>query len=422
MIPAYTSLPGDGVPDAIRRDYLGFLADVVRQCGDIGMYERGGAPVVLVNTPALVRAMLIDGSPVLTKGDLQRSAFRTLLGDSLSMSDGERHHRLRRVLVPLFRRHALTRHAGMIIATAQTIVDRWAGEIDLFGELHRLTVHTLGRTLVDEPELWDETSDFWLARERLWRWITGSAGQSHSLVTPVSHEPEPDIASAITTVQATLDHIIQRRGRRADLLGDLLDSGMLGDADVRDQILALLFAGHETSAVSLFWALHLLSRHPAEQDRLEHELDGINPVRAHLPDTAMVIREAMRLYPPAGRQFRVATADMMLGQDDVRAGTAVTVCPYLLHRRPGSFPGPDAFAPSRWATSAEPQTYIPFGAGERICLGRQYALLETQLLLALIVSRFRLTFPQAVRPQLAVTLRPHGNPIVRVERRCDRAP
>jgi cytochrome P450 len=304
MIPAYMPLPGDGVPDAIRRDYLGFLADVVRQCGDIGMYERGGAPVVLVNTPALVRAMLIDGSPVLTKGDLQRSAFRKLLGDSLSMSDGERHHRLRRVLAPLFSRHAMTRHAGMIIATAETIVDSWADEIDLFGELYRLTVHTLGRALVDEPGLWDETSDFWSGRERLWRWITGAVGQGRSLVAPVSYEPEPDVASAIITVQATLDDMVHQRGQRADLLGDLSASGMLRAVDVRDQILALLFAGHETSAVTLFWALYLLSRDPAEQGRLEHEVDGIDLLRADLPYTALVIKEAMRLYPPAGRQTR----------------------------------------------------------------------------------------------------------------------
>jgi cytochrome P450 len=415
----------------IRSDYLGFLESVTTQCGDIGIYERHGA-VVLVNSPALARALLIDQPDNLTKGDLQQSVFRALLGDSVSMSEGDRHHRLRLLLAPLLTGRRLARHSGRITQSAERLTVTWpdTDQIDLFAELHRLTLHTLGRLLIDDAILWNEGSEFWIARQTLWQWITGTAGQARNLSAPSCNGPSPDVMSAITTVQGILDEIIRDRLHGGPTVGDLLDDllsvGSLSSGEVRDQILALLFAGHETSAAALFWALYLLATHPPVRERLENELDVVLDGRVPtvgdleiLPLTRMVIKEAMRLFPPAGRQFRVAADDLTLAGHPIDAGTPVSICHYLLHRR-AAFCEPADFDPDRFSSDAltpDPLAYIPFGAGERICLGRHYAMLETRLLLAVLTARFRFEFTAAVRPELAVTLRPHGNPTVRVRRR-----
>jgi cytochrome P450 len=438
-MPRYTPPVGDSQRAAIQRDYLEFLAGVAGHCGDIGTYLRDGQPAVLVNSPELARALLIDQAGKVTKGELQHTAFRDLLGESISLSEDERHRMLRRLLAPLFTRRQMTRYADRIVGTAAAFCATWphAGTMDLFDELHRLTLHTLGRTLIAEPQLWDEHGPFWCDRELLWKWISGHAGRGHGLASKAATGQASAFTAAIARVQATVDQVIARRLRDAasppaDLLGDILAANQsagfpLSVPEVRDQVLALLFAAHETSACALFWSLFLLSRHPYLQQTLECELDAVLGGRvptAHdaavLPRTAQVLKEAMRLYPPAGRQFRVTAKPSTLGTHPIPAGTPVTVCQYLLHRREDSFPDASRFDPQRFATAAPPRhpmAYVPFGAGDRICLGRHYALLETQLLLALLAARFRFVFPDPVPPQLAVTLRPRGHVQVQVHRR-----
>ncbi len=442
-IPGYVPTIGDTEQAAIHRDYLGFLSDVAGQCGAIGQYHRGNSPVVLVNTPELVRALLIDGAADLTKGSLARSAFRALLGESLSMSEGDRHHRLRLLLVPLFSRRHVARYVSRTVRVADTICAGWAdhADVDLFAELHQLTMHTLGHVLIAEPALWAETGQFWQARERLWQWINSLAGERRELADPATGTLDAQVAVAITAVQHAVDQIIHDRQyrlpRQDDLLADIVDANdraaqRLDPAEIRDQVIALLFAAHETSAAALFWSLHLLAGRPTVLRRVEQELDCVLAGRlpeladlAALPYTLQVVKEAMRLYPPAARQFRVATRDTTLAGHPIAEGTPVSVCHYVFHRNPAAFPEPDGFAPERFAPDAPPRhplSYLPFGAGERTCLGRHYAMQEIHLLLAMLISRFQLTFPEAVPPQLAVTLRPDTGVRVQLRHRPPHAP
>jgi cytochrome P450 len=306
--------------------------------------------------------------------------------------------------------------------------------------VHTLTVHTLGRTLIADPTLWVETGQFWEARERLWRWINQVAGERRSPAEAIDTTAESEVAAAILTVQSAVEQVIEQRHdqpRPDDLLADLLHANTeaadpLGPAEIRDQVIALLFAAHETSAVALFWSLYLLSGHPQVRDRVEREVDDVLAGRlpeaadlALLPYTLQVIREAMRLYPPAARQFRVTTRDTILDGYPIAADTPVSVCQYLLHRDATAFPDPDTFGPDRFALRAparHPLAYLPFGAGSRTCIGRHYALQEAHLVLAVLVSRYRFEFDGPVRPRLAVTLRPADGVKVRVRRhRASRA-
>jgi cytochrome P450 len=434
IVPQFVSPDSDDGQAAIQRDYLEFLKDVADQCGKIGCYSRRGAPVVLVNAPELAHAMLVGSCGDLTKGDFQHTAFRALLGNSISLGEGERHGLLRRLLAPLFARQRMARHAATVVQTAEQFCARWTefDDVDLFRELHRLTVSTLGRALIAEPPLWDEAGQFFHARERLWHWITGIAEQHRNLVERADQTVDADVNAAIGVLRSSVDETIRARrpgDDRGDVLGDLLRANRnagfeLTPEEVKDQILALLFAAHETSAAALFWSIYLLAEHLWALHRTEQEirivLAGRAPTLAdlvNLPYTLQVVREAMRLYPPAGRQFRVARRDTVLKEFTLPAGTPVTLCHYTLHRRAESFPEPDRFDPDRFAiheTARHPLAYLPFGAGRRLCLGRHYAIMEVHLLLALLIARFRFAFDGRVRAYLGVTLRPRGEARVKV--------
>ncbi len=286
-------------------------------------------------------------------------------------------------------------------------------------------MHTLGHVLIAEPALWAETGQFWQARERLWQWINSLAGERRGLSEPATGALDAQVAAAIAAVHNAVDQILHDQRCRLpgqnDLLADIVEANdraaqQLDPAEIRDQVIALLFAAHETSAAALFWSLYLLAGHPTVLRRAEQELDDVLGRRlpeladlAALPYTMQVVKETMRLYPPAARQFRVAARDTTLAGQPIAQGLPVSVCHYVLHRNPAAFPEPGRFAPEHFAPDApsrHPLSYLPFGAGERTCLGRHYAMQEIHLLLAMLVSRFRFTFPEAVPPQLAVTLRP----------------
>jgi cytochrome P450 len=195
----------------------------------------------------------------------------------------------------------------------------------------------------------------------------------------------------------------------------------MSDQQLRDEVMTLFLAGHETTAVALSWTLYLLSQHPEAESRLRGELgqtlDGRNPSLADLPSllyTRASLDESLRLYPPAWVTERKA-----LGEDEVcgyrlPAGTTVVVSPYVTHRHPQLWPDPDSFEPQRFLNghpADRPRyAYFPFGGGPRQCIGNYFALIEAQLILAMILQRYRLTLAPGwrVEPEPLITLRPKG--------------
>jgi cytochrome P450 len=210
-----------------------------------------------------------------------------------------------------------------------------------------------------------------------------------------------------------IDRLITERRALGDAAdsGDLLsmlllsrdDSGdRLSDAEVRDQAVTLFVAGHETTSNALTWTWYLLSQHPAEEARLHAELDAVlgdrPPALAdlpHLPYTLQVIKEALRLYPPAWVvNVRRAAAGTTLGPYAVSQGDALWLSPFVMHRRPALFPDPERFDPDRWTPEREralPKfAYMPFGGGPRVCIGNGFALMEAHLIVAAVAQRYRL--------------------------------
>nr|MBP8948184.1 cytochrome P450 [Promineifilum sp.] len=239
-----------------------------------------------------------------------------------------------------------------------------------------------------------------------------------------------------------IDRLIAERrtqGHTADS-GDLLSMLLLSrdeagdrmsDDEVRDQLVTLFVAGHETTSNALTWTWYLLSQHPEAEARLHEEVDAVlgsrSPALAdlpHLPTTMQIIKEAMRLYPPAWVvNVRRAAADTTLGPYAVKQGDRLWLSPFVMHRRPEFFPDPERFDPDRWTPEREralPKfAYMPFGGGPRVCIGNGFALMEAHLIVAAIARRYRLRLrpghPIALNAQ--ITLSNHGGMPMTAERR-----
>jgi cytochrome P450 len=237
--------------------------------------------------------------------------------------------------------------------------------------------------------------------------------------------------AALRALDAAVYGIIaaRRRGETSgdDLLGLLMsvrdeDTGAcMSDQQLRDEVITLFVAGHETTAVALTWVWHLLAGHPDAAERVRAELTAVLGDRApvavdlsKLPYARMVIDEAMRLYPPAWITNRQAIADDQVCGYHIPAGAILLVSPYVMHRHPAYWERPDAFEPERFApecSAGRPAyAYFPFGGGPRQCIGKGLALMEAQLILALVAQRFQLRHAPGhqVEPQALLTLRPRG--------------
>jgi cytochrome P450 len=367
--------------------------------------------------------------------------LRVLMGDGLLTSEGDVWRRHRRLIQPLFtRRDVRTFGPPMMDATGRMLTE-WTtlpagGEIDVSARLSALALDIVGRALFS-TDLTGEAAQLNRAM---------AANQKVALLAtflPLSYGPRSArVLKAVARraghsaegIDGPVGRMISDRRRetspapgRRDLLDVLLtarfDGGSsLTDAEIGDELATFMLAGHETSAVTLSWALALLSAFPAARERLEAEVNEVLGGRApeaadadRLPWTTAVITETMRLYPPAWTIERDALADDNVAGVPVPAGSTIAVPPYLVHRHPQFWSDPAGFDPARFLPPAgrpdadRPRyAYIPFGGGRRACVGQSFAELETVLVLASIAQRFRLELTAAgiPKPTAAITLRP----------------
>jgi cytochrome P450 len=245
------------------------------------------------------------------------------------------------------------------------------------------------------------------------------------------HIPVPAmirVKRAVRELDEIVDRIIRQRRASGEDTGDLLsmlmaardeDGSGMTDRQLRDEILTFLLAGHETTAVSLSWTWYLLSQHPEVEQKLREELTQVLGGRAprledlpRLPYTDKVVKESMRLYPPAWSLARTVTKEVELGGYRLPVGANVVMSQWILHRDPRFFEQPEQFNPDRWTAEAAQRlprfAYFPFGGGPRLCIGASFAMMEANLLLAAIAQRFQLRLApgHSVAALPSITLRP----------------
>jgi len=382
----------------------------------IGRAEFGRINVVLLNEPDLIQEVLVDRVDEFEKGPALKVFSRPLLGDGLLNSNGEQHRRRRRLVAPAFAHQRVSRYAEVMRAHSEATVARWTNgaTIDVAQEMMRLTLGIVGRTLFD-VDLLDQADTLGRDITTLQAWLI------RQLRVPFRIPQFPAQVAALRRLNETIYRLIRdRRASGADK-GDLLSMLLLSkdeetgqhltDEEVRDEAMTLFVAGHETTAQAMAWSWYLLAQHPAQFERLRSE---------GMPYALLVMKEAMRLYPPAFVIGRAALQDMSIDGFTVRKGEVVLMAPWLLHRDPRLFDRPLDFDPDRFLPEREAAlprfAYFPFGGGRRICIGNQFALMEGQIILSTIAARVSMELV-SLRPvglQPYITLRPKGGVRVRI--------
>jgi len=426
-----------------RRDPLTFLARLAREYGDVVCFKAGPQSIYFLNHPDHVRDVLVTHNARFKKGRALQRAKR-LLGEGLLTSEGDFWRRQRRLAQPAFHRQRIASYARVMVEYAEQTSARWRDgqTLDISSEMIRLTLAVVGKTLFD-AEVESDADEVGAALTEVMNLFGYLLFPFAELLEKLPLPPQRRFQRARAKLDAVIYRIIGERRRsgedRGDLLSTLLhavdeegDRTGMTDEQVRDEVMTLFLAGHETTANALTWAFYLLAQNPEAESRLHEELgavlEGGRPPTADdyaaLRYTEMVVSETMRLYPPAWAVGRLSLEDHEVGGYLIPRGSLVLVSQYVMHRDPRFFPDPERFDPERWtheARSARPQfSYFPFGGGPRRCIGEGFAWTEAVLILATLARRWRLRLipGRAVEARARITLRPgKGGVPVRVEGR-----
>jgi cytochrome P450 len=452
---------------AMRRigdDPLAFLAQQWRLYGDVVQFPIPSPPTYMVSHPDDVRMVLVGRSRDVTKATIQYRALSRVTGQGLLTSDNPVWREHRRVLQPAFHADTLPGVAAHTARAASRLVTRLrergdGGVVDIDAEVMTLALEVVGDSLFGH--------ELGPVADQLAEATLTALGEVVSMArmplrapawipTPGNRRMTRSLAELDAAVEAILAQRRSRPGDPPDML-DLLQASNLDRTAVRDEIVTFLVAGHETVASALTWALVLLGTHPDIADRVALEADEVlgrpatdGPPALDAPDidspaidmsalarlhvARAVVDEAMRLNPPAWLITRSTTAEMELSGSHVPVGSLVILSPWIVHRHPEAWEDPDSFRPDRFLagapeagpgmrtsgmrTSGIRTAYIPFGAGPRMCIGRDFAYAEAVLSLAMICRAVRLAPTGApVRALPLVTIRPDRPALMRITQR-----
>jgi len=430
-----------GAVRAFRRDPLALL-ERAASYGDVVLLRVPRFDAYLLNHPSLAKQVLVTGSHDFKKGRAIEDIKR-VLGEGLLTSEGELHHRQRRLIQPIFHHERIAGYGDTMVEEARRAAEELlpGARVDVHAAMARLTLAIVARTLFD-ADVRDEDA------RGVGRALTALVDGFERLNSPIGAflERFPTEANRRALAsQRFLDDVIARmiaRRRAAGTDGEDLVSMLMRardtetggspmtDRQVRDEAITLFLAGHETTSNALTWTWYLLSRHPDAEAALHTELGAVlgdrDPVAADVPElrvTEAVVSESMRLFPPSWILGRRALVDHEVAGYQIPAGAIAVVSQWLLHRDPRWWEAPAEFRLARWTEEARARrpryAYLPFGAGPRMCIGESFAWMELILVVATIARRWRFAHVPghrvATRP--VITLRPRFGMVMEPRRR-----
>jgi len=450
------------------RDSTRTLSRWAREYGDIVFYRFMKFPIYVLFHPQHVEQVLLGKTGNFVKGMTARSNPE-LFGNGLLTSDGEFWRRQRRLSNPAFHRESIARYAEITVEEAANLSESWkTGETrNIHNDMMNVTLRIVLRSLfgthlaehmkIIEPALEAIMASstgfnsiaFFLriptpARKRHFLGVE----QLNKVVYELIARGREKLKSAEASTQGTNAQTMGAQtmgaqsggaptGAPKDLLTLLLsarddDGNSMSDQQLRDEVITILLAGHETTALNLSWSWYLLAGHPEVERKLHAELDAVLggrlPTASDIPKlqyTDKIIRETLRLYPPAWRIFRQTEEAFQVGDYTLPAGSNIVLSQWVTQRDPRWFPEPDRFIPERWNEEAAAKVprfaYFPFGGGPRVCIGAGFAMMEATLLLATIAQRFRMHLApnQRITPMPSITLRPRNGIRVSLEERAN---
>lgn len=447
-------LPGPSALEMIRRirwiqtHPVDYLTACARQYGDFVRFPVGTLPVFFINDPEAIQRVLQLNHRNYTKDTLQYRSLASITGNGLLTSDGEYWFGQRRRIQPAFLRPNVSKMAiemGEIIQVRAQRLEQALptnGVIDLDEIMLELALEIVGRSLFG-VDLSREARQFVQAVLTSLDHIIARARTPLPLPVAVPTPANLRFRRSLRAIDSTVQVILAQRRAAInppeDLLSLLLSATdpqtgqKMDDQQLRDELVTILIAGHETVASALTWTWFLLAKHPDIRNRFINELDdnldgrppGLSDLE-NLPFTRMVFEESLRLYPPAWLITRRSIGPDQLCGVDIPAGSLIIISPYTIHRHPAFWDQPDTFLPERFekgspAPDRPKSTYIPFGAGPRLCIGNHFATVEASLILAAFGQRFQFDLLEPDRSIPAVpqvTLRPEGGMRMRVSLRA----
>jgi len=439
--PGPAGLPLLGSSFHYFKDILGFLTYMRETYGMIAYFKLGSREMYMVSDPEVVKDVLVTKNKNFSKSRALKRA-KIVVGEGLLTSESDIHLKHRRMIQPVFLQKSIAKFADIMSEHSMRISESWhdGQTLDMHKEMMKLTFNIVVKTLFN--------SDTENNPDEIGTALTNVMKQFTRLVFPFSEYldklPFPGVRrcnEALETLDSTIFEFIKERRGNEDKYYDLLslllsvrseddaNEGM-SDKQIRDEAITLFIAGQETTANSLSWSLYLITQHPEVESRLYEEIDSVLGGRLPKFDdyrslryTKMVFTEAMRLYPPAWTIVRRALSDYELREYVVPAGADIFMSQYVIQRDPEYYPDPLAFKPERWENdymkSIPKFAYYPFGGGPRLCIGEGFAWLEGVLVLATLLSGWKVSLVpgQKVVPEPLITLRPKNGLRMRLHRR-----
>ena len=447
------------------RDPIKTLQSISYKYGDISYFKLGRQHVYLINNPDYIEKVLVHDHHNFTKGKRLQLA-KSLLGEGLVTSEGDLHNRQRRIIQPIFHPKQITTYGKVITDYASRLMNqKWkdGDTLDMLKEMMQLTLSIICKSVLNY-EVESEA-------EGVGKALTTCRNYSKRLQSPLGHvlnkipilpnvkgarkaredldklvyglikerreksesntKSYDDLLTRLLQAQDTTESIPTAGSKSPSTSGPATSFSGMSDKQVRDEVMTIFIAGHETTANALTWTFYLLSKNPDIEKKLLDELETVidsnrTPTVDDIPKlkfTEKVLRESMRLYPPVWTIGRYVDNDYTLGKYTVPAGSTILMSQYVMHHDPHYYNEPEQFDPERWSSqtrSSLPRfSYFPFGGGIRGCIGEPFAWMEGILVIATICRRWKMHLVPGHRIELdpAITLRPRHGMQMKLERR-----
>jgi cytochrome P450 len=409
------------------------LCDWQRDYGDLASFRLATRHFYLISHPKLIEQALIKQSDVFVKmyDPKKPKGLALVLGQGLVTSQGELWQRQRRLMQPVFQRSHLASLLPQIVIAGNNLLNKWRlldeeSEVNLADEMIRVTLEVITQTMFSTSVL-DKIDRIAPALDTLLRYAAKSVMNPLHIPLCIPTQANQEFNAANALLDEVIYGIIgQRRSQAAkhnDLLDMLLNASddhgeLMSDKQIHDEVITIFTAGHETTANLLTWTLYLLAHHPDVLAKLRQELDallqGEIPTAEELQQliyTRAVLNESMRLRPPVGIMMRKIVKDTKIDGYSLKQGRLAIFSIYNIHHHPDFWQQPEKFDPERFLSDENRRfSFMPFGTGERICIGNHFALLENQILLSMIIQNFDLQLlnTDEAEIEMAVTLKPKG--------------
>jgi cytochrome P450 len=425
-------------------DPMGYCERMVEKYGDVCYVPIPGVKNYFIHDPEVIKEILVTQAGKFSKSRLYK-AMKRFLGDGLLTSDGNYHKQQRKLATPAFHKQRIQDYAQAMIKCTEDEISSWkdGDRVNISQSMVNITLQIVTNTLFGSTVESDELKKISRVFGRLLD-VSGHIFQNPIYLLCLEKNIKLPVIRELYSLTAEIDTIItsiissyriSEIHDRHDLLSMLMnatdeETGVgMSDSQIRDEVMTIFLAGHETTATALSWAWYLLGTHPKIEatfyNEIKEKLNGRMPTADDypvLPITKNIFKETLRLYPPAWTFAREADEDVMIQGYHFPQGSVLCSILYIMHRKEKYFDHPHSFIPQRWEkeemNDLPRYVYFPFGAGSRMCIGEGFAWMEGIMILATIASKFRLTLPDNFKTTInpVFTLRPKDSILMKVRK------